>query len=402
MNNSGNTKYLPKIGEIYGNLKVISERFQAKKSDGHPIWRVKCECLCEKHTIKDFDTNRLCAGGVQSCGCSLQKYHVEINKQYNELTAKSEFRIPVKSKNKEFTRRMVKCNCSCGNEHDVEISCLVTGRVKSCGGPKHTTYKTKIGEKYGEFEVIGEEFPIERKFKSGTVNRWMVPCKCSCGHNHDVIRHELVTGSVKHCRNSFHLKPRYEVKIGDKSFCLTAISEPYRKSLYKGENEYNAYVVRCQCEPGCDNVVEVKVGDFKMGRVKSCGCWKTSKLREEMFGICKSNRPLYTVWQGMKQRCSPKNREKYEYWAGKGIKVCDDWLIYENFEKWALENGYKTGLTIHRIDNDKNYESINCVWLTWSEHNNMAVKERDTKIDKLSRELELYKKTFGVIEINKV
>ncbi len=279
MNIRSDIKYWPKINETYGNLKVISDPYEFRVNSGkhNKIWKVKCECLCEKHTIVEVDKNKLCRGDVRTCGCSYQKHHVKKDEKYNQLTVLSEFRIPmVSSSGKEFERRMVKCLCDCGNEHSVDIATLVTGHIQSCGGSKHTEYKTKIGEKYGEFEVIGEEFPIERTFKSGKVIRWMIPCKCSCDHDHNVIRHELVTGIVTHCKRTFHNKPKYDVKIGDNNFCLAAISEPYQKLLYKGKNEYMGFVVKCKCEPGCENITEVKVSDFVLGKVKSCGCWKTS------------------------------------------------------------------------------------------------------------------------------
>lgn len=53
---------------------------------------------------------------------------------------------------------------------------------------------------------------------------------------------------------------------------------------------------------------------------------------------------LYKRYCDMKSRCYNKNKKNYKYYGGRGIKVCDEWLGengYNNFKKWALENGYK-------------------------------------------------------------
>jgi len=70
----------------------------------------------------------------------------------------------------------------------------------------------------------------------------------------------------------------------------------------------------------------------------------------------------------MKRRCCDPNRNQYERYGGRGIIVCDAWLDYKTFEKWALENGWQKGLTIDRIDNDGNYEPDNCQFITRSEN----------------------------------
>lgn len=87
---------------------------------------------------------------------------------------------------------------------------------------------------------------------------------------------------------------------------------------------------------------------------------------------------LYRSWQGMKQRClNPKN-PKYPRYGGRGITVHKEWLEITDFQKWAVSNGWKPGLTIDRIDNDGNYCPENCRWVSVSENSR---KKRTTKID---------------------
>ena len=41
-----------------------------------------------------------------------------------------------------------------------------------------------------------------------------------------------------------------------------------------------------------------------------------------------------------------------------------DWKDnYQSFRSWALENGYKEGLSIDRINNDEGYYPSNCQWV---------------------------------------
>ena len=82
-----------------------------------------------------------------------------------------------------------------------------------------------------------------------------------------------------------------------------------------------------------------------------------------------SRHPLYPIWTGMKQRCYNKNRHEYPRYGGKGVRVCDEWMNDPvAFITWAVNHGYKKGLSIDRIDPSGNYEPSNCRFLTIGEN----------------------------------
>lgn len=84
--------------------------------------------------------------------------------------------------------------------------------------------------------------------------------------------------------------------------------------------------------------------------------------------------PEYRVWTDMKKRCLNPNYIGYKNYGGRGIKICDRWLNFENFFE---DMGNKPeGLMLERMDNDGNYESGNCKWATRKEQNN---NKRDYK-----------------------
>jgi hypothetical protein len=83
-------------------------------------------------------------------------------------------------------------------------------------------------------------------------------------------------------------------------------------------------------------------------------------------GYCTKHKKtgLYNSWQNMKSRCLNPNNPKYNRYGGRGINICDDWLTIEGFVEWSINNGWKKGLTLDRIDNDKGYTPSNCQWIT--------------------------------------
>lgn len=72
----------------------------------------------------------------------------------------------------------------------------------------------------------------------------------------------------------------------------------------------------------------------------------------------------------MKSRCYNPKDISYKNYGAKGISICEEWKSLNNFYDWAMSNGYREGLSIDRIDGNKNYCPENCRWATQYEQSN--------------------------------
>lgn len=87
-----------------------------------------------------------------------------------------------------------------------------------------------------------------------------------------------------------------------------------------------------------------------------------------------SEKKIRNTWIAMKQRCYYTKGEKYKTYGAKGISVCKEWKNdFKSFLLWSVNNGFKDGLTLDRIDNDGDYTPLNCRWTTSS------IQARNTK-----------------------
>lgn len=101
---------------------------------------------------------------------------------------------------------------------------------------------------------------------------------------------------------------------------------------------------------------------------------KTASLVEDHEKNVNRNR-LYRIWNNIKVRCLNQNSPRYKDYGGRGITICNEWLIsYQSFRLWSVHNGYKDSLCIDRIDNNGGYHPSNCRWVTFLENGNNTRK----------------------------
>jgi hypothetical protein len=112
------------------------------------------------------------------------------------------------------------------------------------------------------------------------------------------------------------------------------------------------------------------------------------KLKEYQKKYYQEN-PLRSLYDNIKQRCYNTKAVNFKDYGGRNITMCQGWLdSFEAFEKWCLDNNYRKGLEIDRIDNDGSYEPNNCQFITPAE--NTAIGKRRKRTNNTSGYVGVY------------
>lgn len=163
------------------------------------------------------------------------------------------------------------CRCNCGNQTEVYLYNLKSGRTKSCGcGEKANRRKFRdiTGQRFGKLTALS---PTEKR-KGGNI---VWKCQCDCGNLYEQSVRNLIRGHSKHCGCVKRRKNHAEFRnLTDQKFNRLRALFPTEKRTRSG-----SVIWHCICD--CGKETDISETALVHSSQVSCGC-RLKELGKEL------------------------------------------------------------------------------------------------------------------------
>lgn len=222
-----------------------------------------------------------------------------------------------------------------------------------------------VGQRFGRLQIVR----LEAKFRA-----W---CRCDCGNEKSVTRHNLGGGQIQSCGclRSERLRERHRQRAE-----ASAIPPGTRFGRLVVKEVDRIYVV-CACD--CGVVKRILKYDLSRQRTTSCGCFSKEVSADNMRRTATKHGRFGTkehrAWASMISRCTQPSDASYRHYGARGMIVTRDWLGPDGFVRFLRHIGPSPSEkhSIDRVDNARGYEEGNVRWATATEQ---ARNRRDNNI----------------------
>lgn len=152
----------------------------------------------------------------------------------------------------------------------------------------------------------------------------------------------------------------------------------------------------CRCSCGTERLVHAWA--LKSGNTVSCGCQHRERAKADGWKLNRrhgmTKTPTWICWDGILQLCKNTNHKSYSSFGGRGIRVCDRWLVFENF---LADMGERPkGMVLIRKDPNGHYEPGNCRWGLNTEKRRNTRRNRMIEFNGETRALAEWAERYGI------
>jgi len=262
-----------------------------------------------------------------------------IGKKFGKITA-------IKEDERRGRHIYIACVCDCGNQKSIRKDSLIKGSTKSCGCSQGRTAIDISGRRFGKLVAISIAPKKERHLK------WI--CQCDCGNIKEIRASHLVNGSNKSCGCQKHKRKSRDLK-GLRFNRLVVL-----KRVDKVNKD-----IRWLCRCDCGNEKDIDARHLTSSKgVKSCGCLLEEHIKK--ITLPEGEASFRRLYRGYK-RSSPGRGLSFELTTEEFRRItsskcfyCGSLPSYE-MKPQIYTNGSYIYNGVDRVDNDRGYESDNCV-----------------------------------------